>query len=94
VIRVDYHSISLQSRPVTITVSIFDEVGYPLGSMTISLTGVGYGPRYVQLTGFRVPYWAYAGTGVVRANAYTALPSMSGVAYCPEVTTPFVILAL
>ncbi|NWF86244.1 hypothetical protein HXY32_00270 [Candidatus Bathyarchaeota archaeon] len=92
-IRVDYHSISLQGRPVTITVSIFDEVGYPLGSMTVSLTAVGYGPHYVTLTGFRVPYWARAGTGVVRANAYTALPSMSGVAYCPEVSVPFVILA-
>ena len=92
-IHIDYHSISHQGRPVTITVSIFDEVGHPLGSMTISLTAVGYGPGHVELTGFRVPYWAYAGTGVVKANAFTALPSMSGVPYCPEVTTPFVILA-
>ena len=92
-IRVDYTSISWQARPVTITVSIFDEVGYPLGSMTVSLSAVGYGPHYVILTGFRVPYWARAGTGVLRANAYTALPSMSGVAYCPEFTVPFVILA-
>jgi hypothetical protein len=62
--------------------------------MTTSITAVGYGPGFVQLTGFRVPYWARAGNGIVRANAFTAIPSMSGVAYCPEETAPFVILAL
>jgi len=92
-IDVDYVSISHQIRPVFFTMTIYDDAGYGLGSLTFS-TSVGYGPGTVEVTCFMIQKWARAGIGTVYADAYTAQPSQCGVPYCPEISKTFTILAL
>jgi hypothetical protein len=97
-IDITYQSISAQVRPVTFTVTIYDDAGYGLGSMTFSTTAGG-GPIMgvttgsYEFVGFVIPYEARSGTGTVYADAYTKLPTMGGVPYCPEVSTTFIINA-
>jgi hypothetical protein len=91
-VTLDYISISHQNRMAFFTETFYDDAGYGLGSLTFTKM-VSYGPGTVTMTCFAIPKWARAGIGTVYADAYTAAPSLGGVAYCPEVAKTFIILA-
>jgi len=92
-INVDYVSISHQIRPVFFTMTIYDDAGYGLGSLT-RCTTLQEGSSRIEVTCFQIPKWARAGIGTVYADAYTNKPSQCGVPYCPEISKTFTILAM
>jgi len=92
VTEVEFFSISAQNRPLFLTLTVYDEAGYPLGSMVLSLSTVTKGSYKVEVSCLRIPKWARAGTATIYANAFTAPPTQCGVAYCPEVSITFTIL--
>jgi hypothetical protein len=93
-VTLQYTSISAQLRPALFTITIYDDAGYGLGTMTIVLPAVKKGTYTVELTCFRIPKWARAGTATAYANAFTDWPTACGVPYCPEVADTFIILPL
>jgi hypothetical protein len=93
-IDLDYVSISAQVRPAVFTITIYDELGVGLGSMTIVIPAVTKGTYTVELTCFRIPKWAYAGTATAYANVFTDYPTLCGVPYGPEASKTFIILPL
>jgi len=93
-VTLTYTSISEQLRPAVFTVTIYDDAGYGLGSMTMVVPSVMKGTFTVELTCFRIPKWARAGIATAYANAFTGYPTACGVPYCPEVPGTFTILPL
>jgi len=93
IVTVNYTSISYQPRPVFLIVTMYDDAGYGLGAFTLSMN-INCGPSFLKTTCFAIPKWACAGIGTVYADAYTAAPTMGGVAYCPEASKTFTILTM
>jgi hypothetical protein len=84
------------------TVTLLDEAHVPVGVVTISgsvVAGAGaLAGEYPSVAGvesfvytFTVPTYAFVGLASAHGNVLTGLPSVGGVAYCPEVTTSFSI---
>lgn len=91
---VEYGTYSMQLRDVTITVTVYDELGFFIGSYNYNAT-VGWGEydhfgvmkTYPPLdVSIPMPSNAVVGKGRVFANAYTKFPWLGGVPYCAEVT--------
>jgi len=73
------------SLPVTITIVIYDNCGVPIGIVVINMV-VPPGDSIVVVTvGIHVVKWAFIGLSTVYVNAYTKMPQLCGVPYCPEV---------
>lgn len=91
--KITYKTISAQYRNVTFTLLLQDELGVPIGYLTIVDFSVGGAPLLGEIEDFEfmvcleIPKWAYIGTATAHVNAYTTFPSLGGTAYCPEVTT-------
>jgi len=92
--KITFKTISAQDRNVTFTLVLLDELGVPVGKLTIVDYTVGGAPLLgeilyedVMMVCLEIPKWAYIGTATAHVNAYTAFPSLGGWAYCPEVTT-------
>jgi len=86
-------NIALSTRTTTLTVVVYDECGVPIGQIVVPDWPIearfdGY---YATTMSIHVPTWAFVGTATVYANAFTALPSLNGVPYCPEQSAEFVI---
>lgn len=87
-----FKNIALSTKTTTLTVVVYDDVGVPIGLLVVpdwSVEGGFEGPY--MTTGILVPSWAFIGTGKVYANAYTVLPSLGGVPYCPEASAEFLL---
>jgi len=99
---VEYGTYSMQIRNVILTVTVYDELGFFIGSDDLNTT-VGWGAyEYYNFTACESPpYWtpdhpweptiplptnAVVGKGIVFGNAFTDFPWNYGVPYCPEVT--------
>lgn len=92
-----FHTFSMQSLPVVLTVSVYDELGFFIGAAYLQTT-VGWNEYdYMaseepqdKLYGFNVtiplPANAVIGKGSVFGNAFDKLPWYGGTPYCPEVT--------
>jgi len=87
-----FKNIALTTKNTTLTVVVYDDVGVPIGLLVVPDFSVEAGFDGPYLTaGITVPPWTFIGTGKVYANAYTKLPSLGGVPYCPEVFAEFVL---
>jgi hypothetical protein len=86
-------NIALTTRTATLTIVVYDECKVPIGQIVVpdwsieARATVDYG----TITSIPVPAWAFVGTAKVYANAFTALPSLNGVPYCPEQSAEFLI---
>jgi hypothetical protein len=88
-----YGTYSMQIIPVTITVTVYDELGFFIGSANLNTT-VGWGEydhfgemkTYTWEVPIPMPTNAVVGKATVYANAFTKFPWIGGVPYCPEVT--------
>jgi hypothetical protein len=92
--KITFKTISAQDRNVTFTLVLQDELGVPIGKLTVEDYLVGGAPLLGELvypplnvSCLYIPKWAYIGTATAHVNAYTTYPSLGGYAYCPEVTT-------
>jgi len=82
----------MMARLATITAVIYDDLMVPINTPAV-LTDYNLmpGQSYVLMVGIHLEKWAFVGTGTAKANAFTKLPFLSGISWCPEVTTTFII---
>jgi hypothetical protein len=90
-IDVDIASISMTPHDTVLTITACDECGVPIGLAYALFTvdpedGISAGQTIT------IPSWAYVGMGTIYVNLLTNWPQYSGVPYCPERTTPFIVL--
>jgi hypothetical protein len=91
-----YFTITLQniaksSRTATLTVTVYDDAGQPIGSFAIEDETFMPGPATILNFALLVPSYAFVGVGKAYANAFTAFPVDGGVPLCPEASTQFQI---
>ncbi|MEM2702766.1 MAG: hypothetical protein QXR45_06365 [Candidatus Bathyarchaeia archaeon] len=94
---VEYRTLSMQIKPVVLTVTVYDELGFFIGYVTFETT-VGWGEYHLPIDEFKtyshdftvpLPTNAVVGEATVYANAYNKLPWLGGVPYCPEASNKF-----
>jgi len=85
------HNIAFTSKIATFTIVAYDEQGVPVGVALLFGWPASPGTSQVLIIDLQLPKWAYIGVGSVYANAYTNLPHIGGVPYCPEIFTVFII---
>lgn len=86
-------SIALGSKEAAFAVGAIDSFGHVLNTVFVSDFEVSPGLSYMNVS-LRIPEWAKLGDAQLYAGAYTALPSLGGSPYCPEVSTVFKITLL
>lgn len=88
-------NIAMTDKVATITVDVSDEFNAPLGHVVMEDKNIPRNTTSRYYTeGLLIPDWASVGIGVVHVNAYTALPAVDGIPWCPIVSTTFEIKAL
>jgi hypothetical protein len=90
-IDVDIQSISMTPHDTVLTISACDECGVPIG-LAYALFTVDPEDGFSAGHTITIPQWAYVGMGTIYVNLLTNWPQYSGVPYCPEETTPFIVL--
>jgi len=84
-------------KEVTIVAVAYDDCDVPIGQVIVKdvlVPGGSYCHPYylpVPLPGIHVPQWTYVGVGKLYVSAFTRLPRLCGVAYCPEVSAQFLL---
>jgi len=85
--------------PATIILVVYDDNEVPIGQEVVGIdvpAGAFCNPKTITVRlALHIPKYAYVGTErpIGYINLFTALPSECGLAYCPEVSDRFVILA-
>jgi len=95
---VTFCTFRLQPKDVLITLTIYDDLGVPVGTTSIWIT-VGNEDivwctsncTEIELN-IPLPKWAFAGEGTIYVNALTDWPFNCGVPVCPEASETFAIL--
>lgn len=77
-------------KNVTSTFIAYDNLSRPINSSVILDFKVKPGVMHTYCV-LGIPKWAAIGYATVFADAFTALPQLGGVRYCPEVSARFVI---
>lgn len=91
-VELHIRNIALLPRNATIIVTASDALNMPFDSVMLNDFGVEPGETYIFTHCFLdISRQAAIGGATVNASAYTALPSVGGLPYCPEVSTTFVI---
>ena len=82
------------SRVATLAIVLYDEQHVPIGQVVLHNLVISPGPAKTFLFNAKIPRWATIGSGVAFADAYTDLPHLGGVPWCPEKSTVFLIVGL
>jgi hypothetical protein len=90
-IYVDIHNYALSPRNFTLAVTLYDELGVPVGATTAALTNMPGGATWNLWVSIYVPEWAYVGIGTVYKDLFTRLPWVCGICYCPEQSESVII---
>jgi hypothetical protein len=100
---VTFRTYSMQTIPAVITTTVYDELGFFIGSDYKNVT-VGWGEykyynfkaceeppaiNYTWDVSIPMPTNAVVGYGTAYANAFDKFPWLGGTPYCPEAETPF-----
>jgi len=95
-IGVELKNIMWIPKNVTLVAVAYDDCDVPIGQVIVPITVPGgryCNPyhMYVEIyPGIHVPQWTYVGTrGKLYVSAFTTLPRLCGVAYCPEISKTF-----
>jgi hypothetical protein len=86
-------SISMNPRNVTFVIGITEIDGLLLNTATKTNFQTNSGNSSVYMT-LKIPEGAAIGNATIYSSAFTMLPSLGGVSYCPEVTATFEITLL
>ena len=86
-------NIAMMNKTATLTVVVQDSQGNPFpDKIVFEDFVVRPGDTYFYIYCFlRIPEWASLGKAVLSASAFTAPPAEGGVAWCPGVSTSFLI---
>ena len=84
-------NIAFVSKIATLTLVVYDEQCVPVGHVVLHNWMIPSGTSQYFIIDLQIPKWAYIGIASVYANAYTDLPQLCGVPYCPEASIAFVI---
>jgi len=85
-------NIAMTPKKATFTLVVYDSGSQPIANTALEDVEVKPGETSIRiLCKLLIPKWAFSGYATVYANAYTALPQLGGVSYCPEVSAGFLI---
>ena len=90
---VNVKNIAFTSKNATLTVGIHDETGQTIGVADIWLEVPPGTHEYNLIFNVEIPHWTLVGSASVHACAFTNWPWLSGVPYCPEMSTSVYITA-
>jgi hypothetical protein len=84
--------------PGTLILTVFDTQDVPIGQFIVSESFPGEAqfchPKATNITiSLTIPKYAYVGTATGYLDLFTGLPALGGLAYCPEVSATFRVVA-
>lgn len=85
-------NIAFVSKTVTFTIVAYDEQDVPIGRAVLQGLLISPGESEIFVVDVQIPDWAFIGSAMGYANAYTDLPVSGGVPYCPEISSTFLIV--
>jgi len=92
--RLTVKNIAITDNIATLTLDVYDNLSISFGHVVLVDEQLAPGVTVLFIEDLLIPEWASLGDGVVFANAYTALPSLGGVPWCPQVSTKFSIVKM
>lgn len=92
--RLKVRNIAMTDKVATFVIDVYDNCNVSLGQVILEDERVSPGVKVYFIKDLLIPTWACLGVGEVYANAYTALPMLGGVPWCPQVSTTFRITKL
>jgi len=92
--RLTAKNIAMTDKNATLTIDVYDNLSLHLGQVVLVDEQMMPGVTVLFVKDLLIPNSASSGQGVVYANAYTALPALGGVPWCPQVSTTFSIVKI
>ncbi|MCW3993971.1 MAG: hypothetical protein NWE85_05345 [Candidatus Bathyarchaeota archaeon] len=90
--RLTVKNIAMTDKFATLILDVYDNLSVSLGQVVLVDEQIVPGVTVMFIEDLLIPEWASLGAGVVYANAFTTLPALGGVPWCPEVSTTFWIV--
>jgi len=90
--RLRVRNIAMVDKIATLVLDVYDCLNISLGQVVLEDEIISPGVTVFFVKDLLIPEWVSLGVGVVYANAYTALPILGGVPWCPHVYTTFSIV--
>lgn len=90
--RLTVKNIAMTEKIATLILDVYDNLSIPFGQITLKDKTIMPGITTLFIEDLIIPEWVSLGLGVVYANAYTMLPSLGGVPWCPQVYATFSIV--
>jgi len=90
--RLTTKNIAMTDRIATLSIDVYDNFSFPLGSVIVEDERVPPGVTVFFIRELLIPKWATLGIGIVHANAYDVSPQLGEVPWCPQVSTTFSIV--
>lgn len=90
---VDVKNIAFTPKNATLTVGVLDETHQVIGVAEIWVEVPPGTHEYNLIFNVEIPHWTLVGSASVHACAFTNWPWLSGVPYCPEMSTSLYITA-
>lgn len=87
--KVDVNNSDVDSKPVLVTVNVFDDESVPIG--LASFQGQISQGSFSFILGFRLPTIASTGNATIYASVFTDWPHLGGVPYCTSRSEQFEI---
>jgi len=91
--RVSVKNIAMTDKNATLSIYAFDNSSTPLGQVIVENQRIPPGNTSYYIGDLLIPNRTRVGIGVAFVSAYSALPTLGGVPWCPEVSTTFEIKA-
>lgn len=92
--RLTVKNIAMTDKIATLVLDVYDNLSISFGQVVLVDEQIVPGITVLFIEDLLIPEWASLGIGVVYANAYTALPTLGGVPWCPQVSTAFSIVKM
>jgi len=92
--RLTVKNVAMTNKIATLIIDVYDNLSVSLGQVVLVDEQIAPGVTVLFIEDLLIPEWARPGVGVVYANAYTALPALGGVPWCPQVSTIFSIVKI
>ena len=90
--RITVKNIAITSRIATLIIEAYDNLSVFLGKIVLPDKNIEPGITVLFIPDIIIPESASLGEGIAFANAYTRLPSVGGIPWCPQVSTKFLIV--
>lgn len=90
--RLTVKNIAMTDKIATLIIDVYDNLSISFGQVVLVDRQIKPGVTVLFIEDLLVPEWACLGAGMVYANAYTTLPTLGGVPWCPQVSTIFWIV--